>query len=106
MKQLTFEQEDYILESGLEKHRHHVQETSLEAYDLIYDDLGDMQKLVYDVIEECPNVCNQDIADILCLSINCVTPRVKELRDLFFVAHSGFKLNKLGRRVMTWRISE
>jgi len=104
MKQLSFDQEDYILEEGLEKKRCGVQGTSLEAFDLIFDELGSRQKEVYEVIESYCNCCNQDIAEFLGLPINSVTPRVKELRDLGFVCQNGFKINRLGRRVMTWKV--
>jgi len=81
-----------------------IQQTSMEAYESLYDDLGDMQKIVFDVIEEYNNVCNQDISMILGIPINCVTGRVKELRDLGFVCQNGFKENDNGRRVMRWRV--
>ena len=81
-----------------------IQQTSIEAYDCIYDNLGDRQKVVYDVIEEYSNVCNQDISMILGLPINCITGRVKELRDKNFVCHGGYKLNDNGRHVMTWKV--
>ena len=81
-----------------------IQQTSMEAYDCIYDDLGERQKIVFDVIDEYSNVCNQDISMILDLPINCVTGRVKELRDLGFVSHAGYKLNDNGRRVMVWKV--
>jgi len=81
-----------------------VQQTSIEAYDCIYDDLGKKQKEVYDVIEQYVGVCNQDIAEILGWGINCVTPRVKELRDFGLVRQGGYKLNSNGYRVMTWKV--
>jgi len=81
-----------------------VQQTSIEAYDLIVGDLGKRQIQVYDIIERYFNCCNQDIADILGIPINCVTPRVKELRDMGFIMQHGIKINKLGRRVMTWKV--
>jgi len=81
-----------------------VQQTSIEAYECIYDDLGDKQKMVYDVIESSDGLCNQDIAEILGWGINRVTPRVKELRDLGFVCFGGYKVNSNGYRVMTWKV--
>ena len=81
-----------------------IQQTSMEAYDFIYDDLGNRQKQVYDVIEQYTNVCNQDISMILGIPINCVTGRVKELRDFGFVSHAGFKVNDNNKRVMTWKV--
>lgn len=81
-----------------------IQQTSIEAYEIIFDDLGSRQKVVYEIIEEYNNVCNQDISMILGLPINSVTPRVKELRDMGFVVQSGFKVNDIGRRVMTWKV--
>jgi len=84
--------------------RRMIQQTSMEAYDCIYDDLGSRQKEVYDVIEQYTNVCNQDISMILGLPINCVTGRVKELRDMGFVGQDGFKVNDNNKRVMTWKV--
>lgn len=81
-----------------------IQQTSIEAYDCIYDDLGHRQQEVYDVIENHIDVCNQDISMILSIPINCVTGRVKELRDLGFVYHAGYKINDNNKRVMTWKV--
>jgi len=81
-----------------------VRQTSIEAYECIYDDLGKKQKEVYDVIESSDGLCNQDIAEILGWGINRVTPRVKELRDFGLVRQGGYKLNSNGYRVMTWKM--
>ena len=81
-----------------------IQQTSMEAYESLYDTLGNRQRMVFDVIDEYNNVCNQDISMMLGLPINCVTGRVKELRDLGFVYHAGFKSNDNGRRVMVWKV--
>lgn len=81
-----------------------IQQTSIEAYKSLYDDLSNRQKIVYDVIDEYNNICNQDISMILGIPINCVTGRVKELRDIGFVCHAGFKENDNGRRVMVWKV--
>ena len=79
-----------------------VQQTSLEAYHILYDDLGNRQKEVLDVIRGNPGICNKEISEKLLLPINCVTGRVKELRDLRFVDGCGFKIYN-NRRVMIWR---
>ena len=81
-----------------------VQQTSLEAYEVVYDDLGNRQKEVYDIIKDNPNVCNEDIADLSNRKINCITPRVKELRDFNLIVQSGVKINNGGFQVMIWKV--
>ncbi len=80
-----------------------VQQTSLEAYHILYDDLGNRQKEVLDVIRDNPGVCNKEIAEMLLLPINCVTGRVKELRELRFVVDDGVKVFE-NRKVLCWKV--
>lgn len=79
-----------------------VRKTSLLAWSEVKQGLGKKQKEVLEVIRYNPGVCNQDIAEILGWSINCVTGRCKELRELDRVAELGHKLNTQGRTVMTY----
>ena len=67
-------------------------------------DCGDDRQIeVLDVIRDNPEVCNQEISEMLLLPINRITGRVKELRDLGLVVHVGFKKYN-NRRVMIWSV--
>ena len=80
-----------------------IQETSLEAYYDIKDKLGPMHRLILNVIKMYPNVSNHEISNIINKPINCVTPRVKELRVYGFVVQGSTKVDrKTGKSVMTW----
>jgi len=117
MKQLTFEEEEYILEDGLcrvrdRKHNMNhdedmpgVAETSRLAYYSIRCELDSRKTEVFGVIDDSPGFCNREIAFVLGLPINSVTPRVKELRDLGLVVCSGVKVDSMtGRSVKTWKV--
>ena len=82
-----------------------IQETSLEAfYDVKYK-LGDMQRMILNIIKVYPGVSNKDISCICNLPINSVTPRVKELRAMGFVDFCRYKIDRrTGKRVMTWEV--
>lgn len=81
-----------------------IQPTSLEAYEVIKPTLGYRQTYVYEHIQQHPDCCNHDIAHGIGLEINCITPRVKELRDKGLIICSGHKIDlSTNRRVMTWR---
>ncbi len=67
-----------------------VGETSRRAYDEIRRTLGRRQLEVLDVIERHPaGITNNEIAHELRWPINCVTPRVFELRSAGLVAMIG-----------------
>jgi len=84
-----------------------IQETSLEAYIGIQSELGCRQQQILDIISKYDGVSNLDISRIVGLAINCVTPRVKELRDYGLVVFSHSKLDRItGRRVMCWKVKE
>ena len=80
-----------------------IQQTSLEAYEILVDDIGNRQREVLDCIRMYPGVCNKEISEKLLLPINCVTGRVKELRDMGFVMCCGCKIYN-NRRVMIWKV--
>ena len=80
-----------------------IQQTSLEAYEVIYDDLGNRQKEVLDCIKDNPGICNKEISEKLLLPINCVTGRTKELRDKGLVVFAGKKMYQ-GFNVRTWKV--
>ena len=80
-----------------------IQETSLEAYEILQPELGELQETVYNVIIGHPNMSNHDIARYLGWEINCVTPRVKELRDKHIVVFSHYKVDAItNRQAMCW----
>lgn len=80
-----------------------IQQTSLEAYECIMENIGYCQKLIYDTITHNSGCSNHDIAFILGWEINRVTPRVKELRDKGYVSIKGDKIDPdTGMRVMTY----
>lgn len=82
-----------------------IQPTSLEAYDSIKPELGNIQQEVYDTIEKFPTVSNLDISRILNKPINSITPRVKELRDMNLVYYVGTKKDRItNRSVMCWNV--
>lgn len=82
-----------------------IQQTSLEAYDAIQDKLGKKQNDVLLAINRLNNATNSMIAKYLGWSINRVTPRVFELRQLEFV-NEAFrdKCPITNRTAIFWRI--
>ena len=80
-----------------------IQNTSLEAWEIIRPELGSMQNMVYNGIQSYPGSSNHDLSMILEKDINCITPRVKELRDRGIVVFSHYKTDgKTNKRVMCW----
>ncbi len=79
-----------------------VTQTSLLAYSDIKKKLGNKQRIVRDAIGELGIANNQMIAEYLNWPINCVTGRVKELRDKGFVTTERIDKNQFGRRVLFW----
>lgn len=68
-----------------------VQDTSREAYEAIKPTLTERQQQVLAVLKRCDCMCNFQIAQQLGWPINCVTGRVKELRDKNKVEKDGDK---------------
>jgi len=64
------------------------------------DDLGDRQKQVLDCIRRCGPATNKDIAKTLGLPINCITSRVKELRDAGVVEVCGSRYDDFTNRTV------
>jgi predicted transcriptional regulator len=80
-----------------------IQQTSLFAYREAKEHLGEKQRRVYDLLSEHYGpMCNQEIANHLHWPINCVTPRVKELRDMGYVKENGKSYGPSGRLVIFW----
>jgi len=80
-----------------------IQQTSLESYSAILPTLSERQQIIFEVIQRHPGMSNHDIARYLDWEINCVTPRVNELREQRVVGLHGEKIDRItGRKVLTW----
>lgn len=84
-----------------------VQQTSLEAYTKLITDkkLGINQKIVLEVFDQVNGqyLSNLDLATMLNWSINRITGRVKELRNMDYLIHCGFKIQlETGEKVHLW----
>jgi len=83
--------------------KHKTANTSIESYNKIKDELGDRQLSVLKVIKATAGLSNREIALKLNLPINCVCPRVKELRDLNMVYQLSTKHDEAtNRNVKVW----
>lgn len=82
-----------------------IQQTSLEAYEAILPTLSDRQLIVFEVIQRHPGMSNHDIARFLNWEINCVTPRVDELRDRNMIGLNVIKKDRITeKKVMAWEV--
>lgn len=89
------------------------QETSQEAYNLLVEQPGQLsakQQAVLNVFTKLVKnqpLSNFDIATMLDWPINCVTPRVLELRENGSLVHVGYKRQlETDKRVMLWMLPE
>lgn len=83
-----------------------IRDTSLQAYQEIEKDLCDKKRQVVRTIRNLGRpACNAELADLLSWPINCITPRVKELRDNGILIDVGKKPGPpAGRMVHYWRL--
>ncbi|MBI4227726.1 MAG: winged helix-turn-helix domain-containing protein [Candidatus Omnitrophica bacterium] len=81
-----------------------VAQTSRAAYRDVRDGLGPRQLKVLEVIERSPGgITNNELAHELRWPINCVTPRVFELRSAGVVALVGKRPDRwTGKRSCVW----
>lgn len=80
-----------------------VQDTSLQCLDDNLVTFGHRRKQVLQGLRE-DSLTNLELSARLVLSINCVTPRIKELRVLGLVEEAGLrKCSITGRTCHTWR---
>ena len=80
-----------------------IQDTSLEAYKSILNKLGEKQKEVLEIIKAYPSLTNTELAQKLNWSINRVTPRVFELRQLKLVIECMKRNCSItNRKAITW----
>ena len=81
-------------------------DTSLEAYESVKKTLTDRQAKVLELFEKQPvSLCNKRISSLLVWPINCVTPRVLELRQKGLLADAGKKEYE-NRNVHFWKLSK
>ena len=82
-----------------------IQQTSMEAYNNIQDDLGSRQLQVLNAIHELGECTNTMISRHLKLPINCITGRTKELRDKKLVGVACVDICPITeKRAIFWKI--
>ena len=88
----------------MRKKKHKIRITSLKAYADVLETLGERQTQVYRALKDLRSANNLMIAERMCLPINSVTPRIKELRDLGVVrAHHKAYCPKTQRLTIFWK---
>ena len=86
-----------------------VNDTSLCAYREIKQTINNKQKKVFKIIHASGKAypSNKDIAWILGRPINCVTPRVFELRAKGLIVDAGIRIDHETKRLVhTWKAAE
>lgn len=83
-----------------------VRDTSKQAYaGLVLPKLGEKQLIVYQSLLDADTLTNAEIGMKLGWTINCVTPRVCELRKMGLVEDNGRRLCSVtGRSAHAWRV--
>ncbi len=83
-----------------------VAQTSKEAYTLIQDELGERQLTVLNALAYLKTANNNQLSHYLGLPINCITGRIKELRDKWLVEFRYEKEDVLtGKKTNVWGLS-
>lgn len=84
-----------------------VRDTSREAYDSIVPDLNEKQAIVLAAIEMHQPLTNSELSEVLGWSINRITPRVLELRNLGKVVDLGKRSCRVtGRNAHEWGVGK
>ena len=84
-----------------------VQQTSIEAYGSIRNELVGRQKQVYKLIKAMQPVNNRQISSACHLPINSITLRVKELREKGLVKAYNTGMDDItSRRTIFWQVVE
>ena len=85
-----------------------IQETSLNAYrEEVEPTLGQRQGQVLEILKDCDNATNSEIAEKLGWSINRVTGRVFELRKSDLVVQACKRTCKVTKRtVLAWELKK
>lgn len=82
-----------------------IQQTSLEAYEIIRPELNERQSIVYELLKRYNGLTNTEIGNFLGWGINRVTPRVFELRKKGLVFEKGKrKCSITGFNVIEWSV--
>jgi len=74
------------------------------AYYEILPKINKKQSLVYGALKLLGSATNQQISNFLKIPINCVTPRILELRKYGFVEEDRIVINQNNRSSISWRI--
>lgn len=86
----------------------HVRDTSLMAWNEVRETLSERQAVVYDLLQQFESLTNEEIGEKLDWKINCVTPRIFELRHEFdpplVVSDGKRKCTVTGRTAYAWRV--
>jgi transcription initiation factor IIE alpha subunit len=81
-----------------------IQETSLWAHEIASKNLGAKQKQVLDALRFFPDATNAEIAAHMAFSVNRITPRILELREMGLVFDAGRRRCKVtGGTAHAWR---
>ena len=82
--------------------------TSLLAWAKTQEKLSAKQVCIWNMLKDCKfPVTNGELSRLLGWEINCVTPRVKELRDHGLVVNDGRRnCHKTGNPALTWKAYE
>lgn len=81
-------------------------QTSLEAFVKIQDVVDGNRAIVLDTLNKLVSANNRMISESLGWSINRVTPRVKELRDMDFVVLDCVKVDITGVNTKFWKVNK
>lgn len=81
------------------------EQTKILSYlELTPAEIGHRQRQILDALRERGISSNRELSEFLGLPINCITPRVMELRKLGIVISNGTDFDYItGRTVTKWR---
>lgn len=82
-----------------------IKDTSLQAYFELYAVIGKRQLEVYNAFKRYGAMTNKQLAQRLDWPINCVTPRVKELRALELVEVADIVMQLNSRKAILWQLT-
>jgi predicted transcriptional regulator len=86
------------------KKKSNVKPTSLLSYCQILESLGERQALVYSKLRQLKSANSTMIAKELNLPINCVVPRIKEMRDMGIIYQHKKDICKItGKLTIFWK---
>lgn len=81
-----------------------MQDTSLDAYRTIKDQLNPRQQKIFDQLQISGSCTNEKLSDLLSLPINQITPRILELREKGLVKMMWQEPGKSGRMANVWGV--